>query len=135
MTTTRRGFLAFLPALPFLNSRVSAQNAPAREFHLDRFFVAGFQNDADPALVEELAPRALLTLRAEEHSAVRIMLFGRTLGYVPRARNHHIFALLEQRAPLTCRVVRADPRAPSWATLEVEVGIRMMNDNGMMNDE
>jgi hypothetical protein len=46
---------------------------------------------------------------------------GRMLGYVPRSDNRHIHRLLRQGAHVTCRVVGADRKAPSWNQLRVEI--------------
>lgn len=124
MDTTRRGFLGLLCGLPLLAHRAPA--APLRDYTLDEFWIAGFQFHEGPQVIQRLRAGQSLRLVTEpdnphDDHAVRIEAAGRHLGYVPRARNRHVFRLLQQGAPVRCVAAGVDPVAPPWQAVWIRL--------------
>lgn len=100
----------------------------ASTFEMDRFFIAGFQHHDGPRFLEELALGQDLTIVREpfnphDSRAVALCLRNRRIGYVPMKRNHAIARLVDQEAPLTCRVTAVDRCANLWEAVEVSIAI------------
>ena len=137
MNITRRTLLKGLPALLIpaaaLDARAAAP-APSPSYVLNRFSVAGFQFYDGPRLTGVMKPGDRLQLCAEPENpydefAVRILWKGRMLGHVPRSDNRHISRLLQQGAPVTCRIKQIRAHAPTWKQLKAEVGLKIYQHN------
>jgi hypothetical protein len=95
---------------------------------LDRFFIAGFQYHQGPALIEELREVDELNLVREANNghdrrAVALRYGEAHFGYVPRERNQTLSRLLDQCAPLQCRITHVDPDANPWQAVKLAVSI------------
>jgi HIRAN domain len=96
------------------------------EYLLDRFHVAGFQHHDGVGLLSSLVRGDELCLvhqrdNAFDTNAVLILLDETELGFVPRERNQILARLLDQGAPVGCRLVQVNRNSVSWEAIEVEV--------------
>jgi len=134
MLLSRRGFFGrslWFPGVAHLVAKaVKAGGSPGleRECELDRFFVAGFRFHDGPEHLSSLKVDGTLRMVREpanphDHHAVALFLEDHRIGYVPRARNPTIARLLDQDAPLSCRMTVVDPDAQPWKAVEVAVAI------------
>ena len=135
MESSRREFLtaglasalaASVLARPPSKSHKRGKGGEGKTYVLDEFFVAGFRYHDGPELLHQMSKGARLALVAEPENpydpeAVAIRFRGRHVGYVPRARNHMVFQLLEQGATVRGRVTLVDSQADPWEALQVQV--------------
>ncbi|MBW1990436.1 MAG: HIRAN domain-containing protein [Deltaproteobacteria bacterium] len=90
------------------------------------FFVAGFQYHHGPTVVHKMREGDPLDMIPEPHNphdplAVRLEWNGIMIGYVPRAENQVVNALLQQDAPLEAFIYEVDPDADPWQAVMAEV--------------
>ena len=127
MTINRRAFLrTLLPTL--LVPVLPPATPPVRLLSLGRFSIAGFRYYEGLEQVASMRTGEALALRPEptnpyDECAIEIYRGQAKLGYVPRKENAAIFRLLQQNAPVTCRVTAVQPEAKPWEMVEVEVGL------------
>jgi len=139
MGTDRRGFLAGLlgagAALLEAGKVAKGESKPdpvphtpaARQaYATNMFFVAGFQYHHGPTVVHKMREGDPLDMIPEPHNphdplAVRLEWNGIMIGYVPRAENQVVNALLQQDAPLEAFIYEVDPDADPWQAVMAEV--------------
>jgi hypothetical protein len=97
-------------------------------YELERFHIAGFQFHEGPELIEHLEPGCELSLVREpknphDQRAVALYSGDAHIGYVPRDRNRTIARMLDQGAPLFCRITDVDPEEDPWRAVEVAVSV------------
>ena len=129
--STRRGFLALLFGLPAVPL---ARTAPAREaprYVLNDCFIAGFQYHEGPGLLGRLEVGTELSAVAEpgnpyDERAVRLELWGKHLGYLPRDQNRAVADLLAQGAPVRCSITGLSESAPPWEAVRIQTTIAVV---------
>ena len=126
MKQTRREFLTWLGLVFQLLNVPAKRRKDEWEFILDSFHIAGFQHHDGPGLLKRLRRGRTLALSLEpdnlyDSHAVRIESGEHHLGYVPKARNGVIQRLLQQEAPLGCRIRRVQRTVPLCEAVEVDI--------------
>lgn len=127
-----RGFFGGSMSLTFGANKPKPAALPAtivQEYELERFFVAGFQHHYGPSMIFGFEPGGLLQLVREpwnphDPRAVALVHQGHCIGYVPRVVNAPIARLLDQNAPLACRIVYVDPDAKPWKAVDAVITIK-----------
>lgn len=126
MEISRRSFVGFLGAVPFLGFAPKLDKVSGRKIMMNRFSIAGFQYYSGPKILRKIKKGDRLTLVAEpknpyDEFAVEIY-FGKTkLGYVPRSDNRHISRLLGQGAEVLADVEYTRLDGPSWKAVKTNV--------------
>lgn len=112
--------LCALWALPTLagSVRVLVQSSP----------LAGSQYYALSHLVDQMRVGDALTLIREPDNrfdarAIRVEWQGHKLGYVPRAENSAVAAVIDRGERVSARIARLRPLAEPWLRLEIEIFI------------
>lgn len=88
--------------------------------------VAGFQYHAGPRVWDRLRVGDVLSLEREPDNphdarAVRVLWQGHMLGYVPRAGNETVAALLDRGVRLSGRITHLEAGRRHWARIQFEV--------------
>ena len=128
-TTTRRNFLGMLGVLAASGiGRMEKNGSEPRRFVLNECFIAGVRYHDGPDIMQHLQPGEKLQLIAEpgnpyDEWAVRIEHNKNRIGYLPRTQNHTVFRLLEQDAPVECRIVAVDSTAVAWRAVKIQASI------------
>jgi hypothetical protein len=123
-----RGLFSFQLSLNLPRMFWPRQPVTLVAYELERFHIAGFQFHEGPELIEHLEPGCELSLVREpknphDQRAVALYFGGVHIGYVPRDRNRTIARMLDQGAPLICRITDVDPEEDPWRAVEVAISV------------
>ena len=128
MPSTRRQFLGILGGLAASGLGGWEPRRKRRHFVLHECFIAGFRYHEGPDLLPDLQVGDELQLVPEPGNpydawAVRIEHRKSHIGYLPRRQNQPISRLLQQGAPVRCRITRVDADAVPWEAVRVQASI------------
>lgn len=120
------GLAATRDLLPEESTDQSVSSGKQDRYRLLRTWVADYPAPSASRLRPPLPAGQRLELRREPvepggEPAVTIHWQNHRLGYLPRQETPVIVRLLEQGAPVQCRLIQLDARAPAWYRLEVEL--------------
>ena len=105
------------------------ENSGKRQrFVLNECFIAGFRYHDGPDILPNIHAGDQVTLIAEpgnpyDEWAVRIEHQKSHIGYLPRAQNQAVFRLLQQGAPVDCRIADIDQEAAPWEAVKIQAAI------------
>jgi hypothetical protein len=130
-----RGLFSFEFSLNLPRLYWCRSHSPPLVYELDRFHIAGFQHHEGPEIIDAMHVGGELLLVREptnphDSRAVARFLGAAHVGYVPRDRNRTIAQMLDQGAPLFCRITEVDSEEDPWHA--VEVAIRVVSDSPPM---
>ncbi|WP_275100241.1 HIRAN domain-containing protein [Sedimenticola hydrogenitrophicus] len=124
----RRIFLKALIGLAGLPVATRLQAKEIRPIPVQRSPVAGLQYHRGEEVWPQLQAGMPLELKREpenryDRKAVAVYWQGAQLGYVPRAENHAVGAMLDRGQPVKARISALSPGANPWRRIQMEIYI------------